>query len=1017
MTEAPEVVRQLVARFEEHKATYKSSSYNEENLRVDFLNPFFEALGWDVSNELNVDQTYRDVVQEEVIRVGDWPGKLPDYTFRIGKERKFFVEAKKPFENLLLNKNHAYQLRRYGWSSQLNISILTDFEELVVYETTTRPKLSDSAASHRVLYIKFDEYLDRWEEIYELFSRESIINGSLEKFAQAKKLRKGTTTVDTEFLKEIEKWRSLLAEDIAKNNQALSIRELNFAVQKIIDRIIFLRVCEDRGLESYGRLQGLQNGVNVYGRLTDIFYQADEKYNSGLFHFSATGVNDEARDTFTIDLNVGDISLKEIFKNLYYPESPFVFEVLPQEILGQVYEQFLGKVIRLNDKHEAIIEEKPEVRKSGGVYYTPSYIIEYIVSQTVGKLVEGKTPKQVEKLRILDPACGSGSFLLGAYTFLLDWYRDWYVKNNPQQYARGSKPSIYHGGNGDWKLTLSERRKILLNNIYGVDLDYQAVEVSKLTLLMKLLEGERQQHFADIGILPSLGKNIKCGNSLIGTDFYHGQQLDILKEEEKYRINAFDWNIDFKDVMENGKFDAVIGNPPYIRIQTLREWAPIEADFYKDRYKSASSGNYDIYVVFIEKGLSLLNKNGFLGFIVPNKFFNAKYGESLREIISSGKHISQIVNFGDQQVFKNATTYTTMLFLSNLNSRAFEVIKVNDLSKWRNGEDSSTKGIIDAKDISSKEWNFVTGIDAILFKKLDEIPTKLKIIADRIYQGPITSADDVFLFKKYEKIDDKSIKVFSKKLNKIVELESALLKPVIRSGDIGRYWALPKAYVLFPYLVEGNIAKIIDPENISKEYPKTWNYLREFENFLRNRENSSFDDNQWYRFGRTQNLGMWERPKILIPYMVKDLSVYFDMSDNFYFINVTTGGYGITFDNRAESYLYFCGLLNSRLLNFFFKKISTPFNGGYFASNKQFIEKLPIKVIEFHDLQEKNMYDQIVQLVSTMLRLQKTNNNLTVEQERIVLKRQIESVDNQIDKLVYELYGLTEDEIKIVEEK
>jgi type I restriction-modification system DNA methylase subunit len=271
----------------------------------------------------------------------------------------------------------------------------------------------------------------------------------------------------------------------------------------------------------------------------------------------------------TPGLTIDDKPLKDIIKSLYYPDSPYEFSVLPADILGQAYEQFLGKVIRLSPGHRAIVEDKPEVKKAGGVYYTPTYIVEYIVKNTVGKLLENKNPKQVAKLKILDPACGSGSFLINAYQYLLDWHRDWYIKDGTKKWATVRSPVLYQGYGGDWRLTTTERKRILLNNIHGVDIDSQAVEVTKLSLLLKVLEGEneetlnRQFKLFHERALPDLGSNIKCGNSLIGPDFYKNKQMSFLDDEERYRINVFDWQAEFPEIMKSGGFDVVIGNPPY----------------------------------------------------------------------------------------------------------------------------------------------------------------------------------------------------------------------------------------------------------------------------------------------------------------------------------------------------------------------------------------------------------------------------------------------------------------------
>ncbi len=600
----PQELLELVERFNTNREAYRSGQYNETQLRREFIDPFFQLLGWDVNNEKGYAEAYKDVIHEDSIKIGGLT-KAPDYCFRIGGVRKFFVETKKPSVNLKDDISPAFQLRRYAWSAKLPLSILTDFEEFAVYDCRVKPNKTDKASTARIMYVaNCAEFTQHWDEIASIFSREAVLKGSFDRYAESSKAKKGTAEVDTAFLKEIESWRDALARNLAIRNPELSQRDLNFAVQRTIDRIIFLRICEDRGIERYGQLMALQNGDRMYERLCALFYRADERYNSGLFHFQKEKDRSESPDTLTPNLGIDDGALRDIIKNLYYPESPYEFSVLSADILGQVYEQFLGKVIRLTPGHRAVVEEKPEVRKAGGVYYTPTYIVDYIVKNTVGKLVRAENfqplrktiPKDISKIRILDPACGSGSFLLGAYQYLLDWHRDWYIANDPEKWATGRSPTLYQvadsnppqsqsplikGDSGgcqnisvqsgtiepaekfplgrgrgvgpkiqnlsstqigdpnsqirNWRLTTAERRRILLNNIYGVDIDPQAVEVTKLSLLLKVLEGESEQTIVKQlkmfheRALPDLGNNIKCGNSLIGTDFYNPLNPPLLR--------------------------------------------------------------------------------------------------------------------------------------------------------------------------------------------------------------------------------------------------------------------------------------------------------------------------------------------------------------------------------------------------------------------------------------------------------------------------------------------------------
>src|SRR5216117_1088357 len=383
----PAEIRELTERFERNKDAYRSPQYNETQLRREFLDPFFKALGWDIDNEQGYAEAYKDVIHEDAIKVGE-ATKAPDYCFRIGGARKFFLEAKKPAVDIKHDVSPAFQLRRYAWTTKLPLSVLSDFEEFAVYDCRVKPDQKDSASVARVLYIPYTEYAQRWDEIAGVFSRDAVLKGAFDKFAESTKAKRGTADMDDDFLKTIEGWRANLARNLALRNPRLTQRELNFAVQRIIDRIIFLRICEGRGIEDYGRLQALTNGEPIYPRLAQQFEQADDRYNSGLFHFKREKDRREAPDELTLNLDLDDKLLRDILKSLYYPESPYVFSALPAEILGQVYEQFLGKVIRLTEGHRAVVEEKPEVKKAGGVYYTPTYIVDYIVRNTVGKLLE-----------------------------------------------------------------------------------------------------------------------------------------------------------------------------------------------------------------------------------------------------------------------------------------------------------------------------------------------------------------------------------------------------------------------------------------------------------------------------------------------------------------------------------------------------------------------------------------------------------------------------------------------------
>ncbi|HHT9116338.1 MAG TPA: Eco57I restriction-modification methylase domain-containing protein, partial [Candidatus Wunengus californicus] len=970
----------------------------------------------------------------------------PDYCFRIGGTRKFFVETKKPSVNLKDDISPAFQLRRYAWSAKLPLSILTDFEEFAVYDCRVKPDKSDKASTARILYLTSAEYAQRWDEMFEIFSRDAVLKGSFDKYAESSKVKKGTTSVNDAFLTEIESWRDTIARNLALRNPDLSQHDLNFTVQRTIDRIVFLRICEDRGMEQYGRLMSLQNGDRVYARLCEMFRRADERYNSGLFHFQKDKGRAESPDTLTLNLAIDDSVLKNIIKNLYYPDSPYEFSVLSADILGQVYEQFLGKVIRLTAGHRAVVEEKPEVRKAGGVYYTPTYIVDYIVKNTVGKLLKPETqnqkletrtpkpkikditPKEVSKIRILDPACGSGSFLLGAYQCLLDWHRDWYIVNDPEKWATGRSPAIYQSGKSEvrspksetdnWKLTTAERRRILLNNIYGVDIDPQAVEVTKLSLLLKVLEGESEQTIVKQlkmfheRALPDLGNNIKCGNSLIGTDFYNinvetglkpahtaadvetgFKPVSTVDDEERRKVNPFDWKTEFPEIMKNGGFDVVIGNPPYVRQEGLGDLK----EYFKRKY-TVYHGMADLYAYFIEKGVSLLKDKGIFGYIVANKWMRANYGEPLRKWLKR-QCIAQIVDFGDLPVFQQATTYPCILVIGkDKPPSAFIAAQVKTLEfESLEGYVKENRHSVKLSILDDKGWSLADEQRHLLLNKLKEssIPFS-EYVKGTIYRGILTGLDKAFV------IDAKTKEML------VIEdpKSSEIIKPYLAGRDIKRYQT-PKSNKYLIFTRRG-----ID----IKKYPAIENYLIRYKEQLMPKP-KDWKGSNWK--GRKPGSYLWyeiqdaidyyaefEKPKIMyLKFQVKTAFVFDDIG--FY------PNSAVWFIPTSDKYLL--GILNSKIGWFLISNYCTQIKNGYQLIFR-YLSQIPIHKINFSDSSEKSRHVRMVTLVDQMLELHKQLASAKTDHDKTVIQRQIDATDRQIDQLVYELYGLTEGEIKIVEE-
>lgn len=1006
----------LVDTFGRNLESYLDPDYKETELRREFLDPLFTALGWDMDNAAGYAEAYKDVVHEETLKISGVAATAPDYSFRIGGTRKFFVEAKKPSVKIKDDPAPAAQLRRYSFSAKLPLGVVTDFHEFAIYDTRQRPREGDKASAGRIFYCTFDQYAAKWDEIAAIFSKDAVLRGSFDKYAATSKGKRGTSEFDDEFLADMEHWRDLLARNLALRN-TLTERELNFAVQRVLDRVIFLRIAEDRGIEPYGQLQALTAGPKIYPRLTEIFERADFRYNSGLFHFATEKGRDESPDKLTLGLTLDDTTLKEIIGALYWPKSPYAFAVIPADILGHVYEQFLGKVIHFTSDHRAVVEEKPEVRKAGGVYYTPTYIVRYIVEQTVGPLVAGKSPKQIEHLAVLDPACGSGSFLLGAFEFLLDWHLAYYTAHDPSAWAKKKQPPIYETapnalglgrGTGNWQLTTAERKRILVAHLYGVDIDAQAVEVTKLSLLLKVLEGEarelRGKQLDFHRVLPDLGHNIKCGNSLIGSDFYSQTELPAFDDEARLKLNAFDWPYEFKPIMDHGGFDAVIGNPPYVRIQTISDSDPAAAAYLGNHYSAAKSGNYDLYVVFAERALALLNKSGLLGYILPHKFFNAKYGAGLRELLSTGRHVKRIVHFGHQQVFEGATTYTCLLFLQRAPADFLDFISVESLETWRSLPAAAGTQFPSAK-LTANDWVLVGGA---LLEKLQAHPVKLEHVTSRIFQGIKTSADKIYIVDE-RRSSKNSVFVWSPQLEAEFELEPGLLHPLVKGGDSRRYsLTTTKRLILFPY--KGG--RLISSADLATRFPLTWAYLNANKRYLENREDGKMRGEKWYGYVYPKALEVMALPKIFTPDIAPLPAFSYDQSGTRFFTGGVSGGYGVL-PVEGVSSAGLLGLLNSKVLGWIIAQTATQMRGGYFSFEARFIRSLPIRLPK--SAAEKSQHDTLVTHVERMLKLQADLAAAKSPDAQTRLQRDIAATDRAIDRLVYQLYGLTAEEVALVE--
>lgn len=977
-------ISDLVERFEEQFTSYKKADYNETLTRRDFIDPFFKALGWDIDNEEGYAQSYREVIHEDKVKVGR-ATKAPDYSFRLsGGKRLFFVEAKKPSVSIKDEIQPAYQVRRYGWSAKLAISVITDFEEFAIYDCTRKPISTDKAAVARIKYLNYKDYIKEFDFIWNTFAKERVLKGSFDKFIEGNANKKGTTTVDKEFLISLDSWRTYLATSISLRNKNLNEDEINFAVQQTIDRIIFLRIAEDRGVEPYGNLQVAVKQGDYYQNLFSVFKDADDKYNSGLFNLK--------KDQISQNLKIDNKVLKTILNELYSPISPYEFSVISVEILGSAYEQFLGKVIRITDSHHAVIEDKPDVRKAGGVYYTPQYIVEYIVKNTVGKLIAGKKPTEISNLKIVDPACGSGSFLIGAYQYLLDFHKDYYSNNGKPSKGGSKKNPLTPEGN----LTTAEKKRILLNNIYGVDIDNNAVEVTKLSLLLKCMEGEtsasisHQLSMFNERVLPTLENNIKDGNSLVDMDYYD-EQIDFGDEK---KIKPFNWQQAFPEVFDrnveidkrlpykkqfnkveklfketeklidtlsakepqtnygklNSGFDIVIGNPPYVKVSDKNILNYFNKKYIYQDYQQ------DLYLLFLEQYKNLLITSGKLGVIIPNTWLQSIRFRNIRQYLVNQYHWDRILNI-KEHVFKAVVDTHVLIFEKN------DYVKNRSL-------------IID---ICSKEKiNFSHEINQ------DNVPADGDVI------NVVSNEEETKLF---EKIKQQSvfIKDFSKIYNGVKPFEKGKGTP--------------------PQTEE--IMKLKPFVKVSQPKPVGENWLPLMRGSLMNKYENRWNNNSWIQYGEwlaaPRDKNIFEAEEKIIVRQTGDSIIATIIGKDI----ICRNNLHILISKEVNHKLIL-GILNSKLTDFYYYQIN-PERGEVLAEvKKNHVEQLPLPKINDKNQESNNL---IVSYVEQLLQLKKDLQSENLESKKNHLESRIGYCENKINELVYRLYELTNEEIKMVEGK
>jgi type I restriction-modification system DNA methylase subunit len=1001
-------VSELVRSFRQNEDDYLRATYNETQVRTDFITPMLEAFGWDVHNVAGLPLSLREVIEEATVEVGkERVSKRPDYELRLARQRKIFVEAKKPSVRVDHSREAAFQTRRYGYSASLPIAILTNFNYIAIYDCAQIPVESDEAYVARCMLVRYDEFEERFDEIWSLLSRQAVYSGEFDKRFAIGSTRHGAAQFDDYFLGQVRNWRERLALDINAHTPGLSPKELTYAVQLFLSRIIFLRICEDREIEHYETLKNLPE-ENTFNSLMDELRRADEFYDSGLFRL----LDDER-----LGIRISDEILHSIITELYYPQSPYTFAVVETEVLGEIYEIFLGEEITLTSTGIEIVA-KPEVRESGGVVPTPRYIVDSIVERTMGPAIHGKTPQQLDGFTVVDICCGSGIFLLASFELLIDHHLSWYLANDR---AGQAGRTIYEATAGQWRLTFEEKRRILLEHIRGVDIDQNAVEMARFSLLLKLIENETGEGLRDYvtrkneRALPSLDGHVRCGNSLVSTSEWTAVN-GILPEQLLAKINPFTWDDEFRDEMRQGGFNVIVGNPPYIRIQHMTTYSPEEVAFYQhpaSPYLTAHQDNFDKYFLFIERAFTLLRPDGRLGVITQHKFMTTRAGRVLRRLISDTHTLEDVIHFGVKQVFgPTVINYTCILIFDQQRRENVRVEKPGPLEAWRYGQLGNVTNI-PSDTLNEENWQFANAETQALFDRIRaQVPTPLDEVAE-IFVGLQTSADAIYIFEAENTPEDS---VTLRWNGQDWPIEKNILRPFLHDAPLFAFTSpQPNSWMIFPYeIVDGNtypVARLIQPEEMERRAPRCLAYLqaRRAELEERNVTGGRAGQRQFYQFGRSQNLTKFNAPKIILPVLSIEARYTYDDTN----IMVTGGGNGPFYMIRTKpgvaiSDHFLLAVLNHPLSEAFVRTNTSTFQGGYYSHGKQYIERLPIPIPA--DAEIAAVEALVKQLIESLNKVTRAR----IPHERTTFERQAKDVRIEIENRVSSLFQLSTADIEIV---
>lgn len=989
----------LIQEYKQNKLDHKSE-FTEETIRS-YLNEFLSIFGWDTKKLSEVIQEKKLGSEEKSkLKEIDSTHNKPDYQLVNGKNIKTFLDAKDIKVDLIKDKEVAFQIRSYGWSAQIPCAFVSNFEQMGVYQCLFTPKKGQET-NLATKFINIDDYIDEFEFLYEHFYKENIYNNKLQELYNLNTINP-SDTLDSQFMKVINDFRIKLASNLIKKNTDLKSDslKLNYYTQIIINRILFIRFSEAKGIEKKDLLISFKN--------QDFW----EKFKSECI---TTFVEHYDGAMFTIDpgfenLNIDNDIFNEFIESLYYP-SPYKFDVIPVSLIAEIYEYFLSKQITVK-KDEVSLEWKKIYQKLQGAVSTDRNIVNYI-SQEILEVNNINSVDEILKLRILDPACGSGTFLVVVYEILEQKMID-LRKNN---YVDSSYLHWFIENEDSYSLTIQAKREILKNCIYGIDIDPTAVEVSKMSLAMKMLEDVKLSILYETGvfgkeILKEFHDNIAHGNTLVDENFY-----DTDNNNEDEEVAPFDIDRFFENIIDEGGFTHILGNPPYVEPKYYTEIYPNTYKYIKKSSKIVK-GKVDISLFFIEKSIKLLRENGKIGLITQKRFFKTEYGEKLRKLLGKNQLIYKLLDFKSNSLFKGVDTYITILFMQKINNSSVDYVyvlpnKINDLDKVLKDSSNLVELNIPSEYLVDNLWSHE------IFGNLPLVDMAIDLGASRINDIEDISIETGIqvlwnkIYRLYDVIEISNSEIEGKNgFGNTVKIEKAAAKKLFLNEKLYCMKSIEDidTWVIFPY--EDDKVTPIPFTKFASDYPLAAKYLSDNKTLIM--ENVQTRENDvWHCYTRVQNHELYEKKKIFVPMTSKDVIGIFSgnntiKTDNEIFADNANVYQMIINNGTDEIFKSMTCILNSTIFSMLAKLFANPQLNDNFKFSKQFLKLVPIPYKSLISNPEalgnlSTLYDEIYSL-------QISYKNAIPSKKETLAKKLYRKWD-KLDDYVLELYQF-EEEIK-----